>query len=82
MAMKAVEMTGTIDEHRELRLDEPLPFNGPNRVRVIILMPEEGDPSEEEWVRAAASNPAFAFLRDPAEDIYNISDGKPFRDKE
>jgi len=80
--MKAVEMTGTIDEHRELRLDEPLPIGGPSRVRVIILMPEESDPTAEEWAYTAASNPAFAFLRDPAEDIYTISDGKPFRDEE
>ena len=29
----------------------------------------------------AAHNPAFDFLKDPAEDIYTLSDGKLFRDQ-
>ncbi len=35
---------------------------------------------ENEWLRAAAHNPAFAFLKEPLEDIYTLSDGKPFQD--
>jgi hypothetical protein len=35
--------------------------------------------SEIEWLKAAANNPVFAFLQDPAEDIYSLSDGKPFQ---
>jgi hypothetical protein len=27
------------------------------------------------------SNPAFHFLKDPAEDIYTLTDGKPFHDE-
>lgn len=40
------------------------------------------DPADElnevEWLKASLSNPAFEYLRDPEEDIYSISDGKPF----
>jgi hypothetical protein len=30
------------------------------------------------WVNAIATNPSFAFLDDPEEDIYTLEDGKPF----
>lgn len=79
--MKAIEMTGTIDEQRQLHLDDPLPFSGPSRVRVIILLTEKGEMSEQEWLRAAAINPAFDFLQAPEEDVYTLEDGKPFYDK-
>lgn len=36
--------------------------------------------SEREWLRAAATNPAFDFLDDPREDIYGREDGRPFGD--
>lgn len=79
VAMKAIETTGTVDDQRQLHLDKPLPIVGPSRVRVIILFPED-DIDEREWLLAAASNPAFDFLKDPAEDIYTLTDGKPFHD--
>ena len=71
--MKAIEITGTIDAQCRLHLDGPLPRGGPRRVRVIILMDEEDDMSEQEWLRAATVNPAFDFLQDPAEDIYTLA---------
>lgn len=37
---------------------------------------------EFEWLKAAARNPAFDFLKDPEEDIYTLDDGKPFSDPE
>ena len=39
------------------------------------------EPSEAEWLRAAASSPAFDFLNDPAEDVYSPTDGKPFHEQ-
>jgi hypothetical protein len=79
--MTAIEMTGTVDENHQLKLDGALPFAGPKRVRVIVLSPltEFADEwSEMEWLKASLSNPAFEYLRDSEEDIYTISDGKPF----
>ncbi len=71
-ALRAFEVMGTVDEHSQLHLDEPLPVAGPSRVRVIILVPEGTDIAESDWLRAAASNPAFDFLKDPKEDIYTL----------
>ena len=34
--------------------------------------------NEQEWLHAAATNPTFYFLKDPEEDIYTLTDGKPF----
>lgn len=79
--MRAIELKGRIDEQRRLHLDEGLPMAGPSEVRVIILVPENDDISEDEWLRAAATNASFASLSDPGEDIYTIDDGQPFRDE-
>ncbi len=80
-AAKAIETTGVIDSQRQLALDEALPVIGPTRVRVIILLPEETDIDEAEWLRAAAANPAFDFLKEPEEDIYTLADGRTFDDQ-
>jgi hypothetical protein len=81
IASRAIEITGKIDAYRHLVVDDVLPIKGPRNVRVIILVPEEEDIDESEWLQAASENPSFAFLKDPEEDIYSISDGKPFNDK-
>ncbi len=78
--LQAVELIGTIDEKGQLHLDEPISAVGQGRVRVILL-PEEAEIGENEWIKAAASNPAFNFLKDPAEDIYTLDDGQPFNDQ-
>ena len=80
--MTAIEMTGIVDEHRQLKLDGTLPFSGPRRVRVIVLSTPEDEADEISWLQAASRNPAFSFLAEPEEDIYSITDGKPFHDKE
>jgi hypothetical protein len=79
--MKVIETTGIIDEQHRLVLDETLPIAEKSKVRVIILLPEESDIGESEWLKTAASNPAFDFLKEPEEDIYTREDGKPFHDK-
>ena len=78
---QAIETIGTIDAQHHLVLDETLPITGPTRVRVIILLPDDSDISETEWLHAAATNPAFDFLKDPEEDVYTLSDGEPFYDE-
>lgn len=79
--MTAIEITGRIDEHRQLQLDSLLPISGPMRVRVIVLYPSEDEWDEGEWLRAAARNPAFDFLNETEEDIYSLHDGEVFRDE-
>lgn len=77
--MQAIELTGTIDEKGQLHLDSPISQVGQGRVRVILLR-EEAEIGDSEWLKAAAGNPAFDFLNDPAEDIYSLNDGRPFND--
>jgi hypothetical protein len=81
--MTAIETTGMVDENQQLRLDGKLPIKGPQRVRVIVLYPAEdaNEISEDEWLYAAAHNPAFDFLKESSEDIYTPEDGEPFRDE-
>ncbi len=81
--VRAIETTGVIDKENRLRLDEPLPIVKPSRVRIIVLFPEEYEEEigESEWLYAASVNPAFGFLKEPQEDIYILSDGRPFDDQ-
>jgi hypothetical protein len=79
--MKALEITGTVNAKGELHLDQPLLVEQTGRVRVILLFPEAEDIDENEWLKAAATNPVFAFLHDPEEDIYTLEDGKPLNNE-
>lgn len=78
--MRAIEVTGKIDKKGVLRLDSPLIMRG-KKVKVIILMSEEAEETEENlWLSAMANNPVFDFLHDEHENIYSMTDGKPFHD--
>ena len=78
--LEAIETTGEIDVRGRLVLDGPLPVSGPSRCRVIVLLPDDEPADGTEWLRAAATNRAFGFLKDAREDIYTLADGEPFRD--
>jgi hypothetical protein len=75
--MKAIEAVGTIEQEQRVLLDEPLPPGVAGRVRVLILI-DEDELSERDWIRAAAQGRSFDFLNAPEEDIYTLKDGKPF----
>jgi len=51
--------------------------NEPTRPIEELLAEIASDKDEMEWLRAATSNPAFDFLKEPEEDIYTLADGKP-----
>ncbi len=76
--MKAIETTGQINQEGVILLDEPLMVRG-IKVKIILLMDEEEN-IEKEWLSALATNPALDFLKDEVEDIYTITDGKPLND--
>ncbi|HEY9172329.1 MAG TPA: hypothetical protein VI136_08605 [Verrucomicrobiae bacterium] len=75
--------TVTLQAHydgRHIVLDEPYALPA-NASLMVTLLPSTSDAdSEAAWLRAASSSDAFAFLADPAEDIYTVADGEPFRD--
>ncbi len=81
IATKIIETTGTIDSPNNVHLDEAIAIAFPTKVRVLILLPEETEISETEWLAVAARDPGFEFLKNKEEDIYSISDGKPYNDK-
>lgn len=45
--MRAVEVTGSVDDKGQLSLDQPIEVTTPTRVRVIVLFPEFQDQIEE-----------------------------------
>jgi hypothetical protein len=79
--MPTVALQAHFDGER-IVLDEP--FDIPTDAALIVTVLPQGleveMESEEDWLKAAASNDTFAFLADPAEDIYSPEDGVPFRD--
>lgn len=77
---KAIETSGTLDDQNHITLDESLPELGSKRVRIIVLVPENDDIPEPEWLHAATNSSAFDFLKESKEDIYTLEDGKPFHD--
>ncbi|MBI5529397.1 MAG: hypothetical protein HY897_23985 [Deltaproteobacteria bacterium] len=79
--LRAFELDGMVDRNHRLRVDEPLPVEGPSRVKVIVLVPVVDELSERDYFRIAMNDPAFGFLKDSAEDVYSAADGKAFRDK-
>jgi hypothetical protein len=77
--MKALETTGRIEKSGILKLDKPLTISRNQRVKVIILYTEEDEIDEGSWLSSVNGNPSFDFLRDKKEDIYSLTDGKPFK---
>ena len=67
---------------QKIVLDDPCHLPAWAALMVTVLPSGLGQDADTEsgWLRAAVSSDAFAFLADPAEDIYTLEDGEPFRD--
>lgn len=78
--IQALESDGQIDENGYLRLNSSLPVKD-KRVKVIVLIPNEEEIFDSQWLKATKGNEVFNFLDDPAEDIYSMSDGEDFHDE-
>jgi len=76
--MIAFETKGLIDKDGYLTVEQPIALRN-RKVRVLVLLPE--DQENTEWLQAVASNPAFDFLADEAEDIYSLNDGFQLSDE-
>jgi len=79
--LNAIELTGIVTESQQLLLDDILSITDPMRVRVIVLCSPNEEWNEKEWLHSASLSPALDFLKDPVEDIYLASDGKPYHDE-
>lgn len=49
-------------------------------MRDVEIIESVDELEETAWLRAAARDPAFAFLDDPEEDVYTSTGGQPFGD--
>jgi hypothetical protein len=79
--MKAIEVNATIDNPYELHLSSPLLGVNSKEVKLIVLFNEDAgeEIDKQEWAKQAIdNNSAFDFLKAPEEDIYTLSDGKPY----
>ena len=79
--MKAIEVNATVDSPYELHLSTPLIGVSSKEVKLIVLFDEDADEeiNEQKWAKQAINNnSAFDFLKAPEEDIYTLSDGKPY----
>ena len=76
--MPTIALQAHFDGERII-LDEKfdLPLNAALMVTVLPQPARAESDSEEEWLHAVSANDAFAFLADPAEDIYTAGDGEP-----
>jgi len=72
--MRAIELTGYVDENHQLCVDIPADV-APGPVKVILEVEEE-DPAA--WGRAVLQRWAEES-EDPREDIYSLEDGVPYR---
>ena len=66
--MKAIEVTGTVDDKGQLSLDEPLTVGEFTRVRVIVLL-SDADSNEE-----LSESPQESFLQ----GWHDVKTGKVF----
>jgi len=60
-----------VDLLTDSSIPNPILCKSIDRTKVLLF---HGD---LEWLEAISRNPAFDFLKDPAEDIYSLKDGKP-----
>jgi len=65
--MKAIEITGSIDEQGIVELDQPLAALKPIRFRGILLFPDQDD--AQEWSLAALKTSAIDLLSDQGKRI-------------
>lgn len=76
--MEAIRKIVQFDNEGNLNISLGKAFGQKKAEVIFLLEPDYGDITEEEWLRGLSSNPVFDFLKDPAEDIYTLEDGKPY----
>ncbi|NDJ15942.1 hypothetical protein [Myxacorys almedinensis] len=79
--MRAIEITGSVDEEGFVQLDQPLAEAKLTRFRGILLFPEVDNSQDQEWSLSAIQASTGDLLDDPEEDIYTLEDGEPLDDE-
>ena len=84
--MKTIETTGIINDSNIIKINENISVKYLNKsVRLFILLQDNekdtDDIDEQLWLKSVSKNSAFDFLHDEDENIYSITDGKPFNNE-
>ena len=84
--MKTIETTGVINDSNIITINKNIAVKYLNKsVRLFILLQDNekdtDDIDEQLWLKIVSKNSAFDFLHDEDEDIYSITDGKPFNNE-
>jgi hypothetical protein len=69
----AIRLRVASEADGELRL-RGLPIRKGEQAQVIVLTDEDGDSSDEITLSILREDPAWAWLHDPAEDVYTAQD--------
>lgn len=75
--MEAIEKIVQFDEEGNTILKLGKHFSKKDAKIVVLIKDDEV--SENEWLSFAVEGGAFDFLKDPAEDIYTMEDGLPYK---
>lgn len=78
--MQAIEKNIEFDEKGNSLIHLGVNFSM-KKAKVVLLF-EDDEITEKEWLQFAMKGGAFDFLNDPAEDIYSIEDGIPYEKKQ
>ncbi len=74
--MEAVEKNIEFDEQGNFLIHLGKKFS--NRKAKVLVLFEDEEVTEKEWLQLALKGGAFDFWNDPAEDIYTLNDGIPY----
>ena len=75
--MEAFEKIVHFDEEGNLLLKLGKDFSK-KEAKVVVLVKDD-EITEKEWLSIAMKGGAYDFLNDPAEDIYTMEDGVPYK---
>ncbi|HEY5464103.1 MAG TPA: hypothetical protein VIJ95_12655 [Hanamia sp.] len=75
--MEAIEKIVRFDENENTILKLGKHFSMKD-AKIVVLIKED-EISENQWLSLAMKGGSFDFLNDPAEDIYTMEDGVPYK---
>jgi hypothetical protein len=77
--MEAIEKLVHFDDEGNATLSLGRNFSK-KQAKVVVLIKDD-EVTDKEWLALAMKGGAFDFLNDPAENIYNMEDGVPYKSK-
>jgi hypothetical protein len=79
--MKTIETSGTLTKKGIIKLDDDINLKKSRKVKVIILLENDDDIDESEWIKSVSENPAQDILNEEIEHIYAVKDSKAYYGK-